>query len=256
MRSRANQRTVSLACFLALQLAAIWTTAAQAESPAEPAFEVASVKSMKGLVYKADISVSGTRVTASGPLKHLIEVAYQKKIYLIVGGPGWVGSGDVLFEVIGKTERPVSMEEARRMLQTLLAERFQLRHHLETREVAVYNLVSVKVGPKLKKADPDETFGLSVSTGPVSRIAATAYMQSLCNQLTAFATDRPVVDKTGLNGLFKFTLEWSREGAAPEGEGLPSVYTAVEEQLGLKLRPSRDPVEVIVIDRAERPTGN
>lgn len=233
-------------------------TAFSQSEPAPLAFEVVSVKPLQGVIYRNDISISGNRVTASGPVKHLIEMAYRTKDYEIFGGPDWTASGDVLYDIAAKAEgdKPPTMDQARRMLQTLLADRFQLKLHKEPKEISIYALVVNKTGPKLKQSATNAKFDMSLDMGPKSRMSATMSMASLAGQLTNLVTERPVVDKTGLTGLYDFTLEWAPDDAPTDVTEGPSIFTAVQEQLGLKLESTKAPVEVLVIDHVERPSAN
>jgi uncharacterized protein (TIGR03435 family) len=163
------------------------------------------------------------------------------------------------------------------MLQALLAERFKLKVHFETRQVPVFELVVAKGGPKLKDAVTDTSPDLRKDKDgkPLIGMFHTAdttvvqgqSMQPLANLMSMpFAfIGRPVIDKTGLTGTYDFTLHWSAQplgqvvnGVAsfvPPAEDAPSIFTALQE-LGLKLQPASGPIEVIVIDHIEHPTEN
>ena len=170
------------------------------------------------------------------------------------------------------------------MIQPILAERFQLKVHWATKELPVYALVVAKGGPKLKEAKPGDTYpnGLKSPDGPRGR----GMMRMQWGQLTAQALpvsalvkllseqqqDRLIVDQTGLSGVYDFTLKWTPEGPQPamfKGDGggppqpkttdessEPSLFTAMQEQLGLKLESRKAPVQVLVIDHVERPSAN
>jgi uncharacterized protein (TIGR03435 family) len=180
----------------------------------------------------------------------LIEDAYQVNEYQVIGLPGWAGSGKEIYEISAKTpgEDTPSQARVRLMLQTLLAERFQLRFHHETREVPTYALVVAKGGPKLTPIVRREGAEPGISMG----------MNAV---LLALYAGRPVVDKTGLTGSYSFTpLDWAamiqaRDGAAA-APTLTSVFTEVEDKWGLKLEPQKGPSDVLVIDHIERPSEN
>ena len=151
-----------------------------------------------------------------------------------------------------------------KMLQALIVDRFKLVSHRETRELPVYALVADKGGPKFKEVHG----GRSGTSGSPGRLEAHATrMPDLANMLF-HEVDRPVLDKTELPGFYEFTLLWTPDrfrGAAPgdgAGKGLPdpggpSIFTALREQLGLRLEPQKAPIEVLVVDRAEKtPTEN
>jgi uncharacterized protein (TIGR03435 family) len=211
-------------------------------------------------------------------LKMLIQTAYDLRGpdagQRISGGPGWLDS--TRYDVEAKAADSVSETDLKRMLQSLLAERFQLALHRETREMPGYTLVVAKGGPKLKEAEGDEEQkGLwQRGGGPLTGQAAS--MQTLAQAL-AGRLGRPISDGTGLTGSYDFTLTWTpdeSEQAAlqstlanlppeiaaqfsrnrdPNG---PSLFTALQEQLGLRLEPQKKRVEVLVIDHAEQPSAN
>ena len=162
------------------------------------------------------------------------------------------------------------MKQARERLRSILAERFRLRIHRDTKEAPVYALVIAKNGPKLKESH--EGFGINGMPGQL--IGAKAGMALLARVLSGILR-RPVVDHTGLDATYAFKLEWTpdfgssldKPGAAavekaeavgaslPDSEG-PSIFSALQEQLGLRLESQKGPVETIVIDRAEKPSEN
>jgi len=151
-------------------------------------------------------------------------------------------------------------DQAREMLRALLTDRFRLEVHAESRELPVYALVVGGHGPRLDGGgespcgdSPNATMragpGLFASCGPTTSMAQLAV--TLGREV-----DRAVVDRTGLTGTYAFRLQWHPEGAPPRAEAPPLIFTAIQEQLGLKLEPQRLPVEVLAIDRAERPSPN
>jgi uncharacterized protein (TIGR03435 family) len=151
------------------------------------------------------------------------------------------------------------------MEQSLLADRFKLKVHFETREMPVYALVVAKSGAKLNPARNEELSRVS-TLGSQQSSEMTAFGvtlgQFVVSPLLTGAAGRPVVDQTGLKGAFDFTLKWTPEQLSPSaaakeaGADVPSFFTAIREQLGLQLIPSRAPVEVIVIDHIEQPSAN
>ena len=141
------------------------------------------------------------------------------------------------------------------MLQALLAERFQLKVHRETKEMPVFALVAGKNGPKLSDPDPSKP-GMR-TTGNATGLHITAWqstMQQLADQLSNTA-GRPVLDKTGLAGAYAYKLDFNPDVAAPDS-GIPTMSTAVQDQLGLRLEPQKAPIEILVIDSAEKPSAN
>ena len=189
-------------------------------------------------------------------------IAKQSQVY---GLPGWVASNsyDIQAKVDAETAeawKSLSPDElAKRqepMLRTLLASRCRMKAHLETRELPVYDLVIAKSGLKMKEAPPEEEHGGYIS-GNEMKGSSTA-IDFLVSNLPAWS-GREVVDKTGLAGKrLDFDLTWKpedRRDADPATAG-PSIFTALEEQLGLKLVPAKGEVQVLVIDHIERPTPN
>ena len=142
------------------------------------------------------------------------------------------------------------------MLQSLLTSRFQLALRHETRETAVYALVPDRGGPKFPESAPDAK-GILLMRGRGKIVASGGTMAQLANWFSnANGVDRPVVDQTGLSGHYDFTLEWSNPLAGDADPAAPSIFTAMREQLGLRLEPRRAPLEVLVIDHAEMPGSN
>ena len=224
-------------------------------------FEVASIKSHpEPITFSSDPSISGTRVTSTAStLLDLMTVAYAVRYDRISGANGWIGSDH--FDLAAKAEgdAQITKQEMRQMLQTLLTDRFQLKVHRELKEVAAYALVVARGGPRLKESAPGETGGSFVRGGAagmhMERAAGT--MEDLAAQLS-FTAGRPVVDRTGLAGHYKFKLGWMPAGpatAAKESD-VPDIFTAIREQLGLRLEPTKAAAETLVIDRAEKPSVN
>jgi uncharacterized protein (TIGR03435 family) len=134
------------------------------------------------------------------------------------------------------------------MLRTLLEERFKLAVHTETRDGAVYNLVAAKGGSKMKQADGNSPRGSG--WGPTT-LRGTMSSDKMASLLTSIL-GHPVLDHSGLSGIYTVDLKW----AGDDQTDRPSIFTAIQEQLGLKLEPTRGPIQVLVIDRVERPSEN
>jgi len=247
----------------------------QPPAAAQPQFEVASIRPSVGYEGRTLVQVlpGGGLRTSGATLKGLISLAFDVPSFLISGGPAWIDADH--FDIVAKSDQSVSPEDVpsdprqitesqyrtarqlmRPRLQTLLADRFQLRLLRETREEPVYALIAAKSGPRLRPSN--EFRGLRVGRGQLTGNGATMEMltTALAGQL-----GRPVLDRTGLKGAFGFELEWGPFPAqavappAPDSDG-PSIFTAVQEQLGLKLESVRAPVAVLVIDRVAKPSGN
>jgi uncharacterized protein (TIGR03435 family) len=258
-------RTVRLSdiCFFGLAtLSSLW---AQAPAPAGPAFEVASVRQLQqpasGLPYSGflgtggnPIKITGNRVTLEGTLNILIMAAYDVKDYQVTGGPPWADSD--VFTIIAKTEGEDTpkLERVRLMLQALLADRFQLKLHRGEAELKVYHLVVAKKSPKLKPSVPGEKFGQTFdpSTPGMLRSSFTRITMTDFVHLVSVYADRPVIDKTGLDGEYDYSIEWSANG----GDFRLAIMAAVQEQLGLKYEPVKEPTGVLVIDHVEKLSEN
>jgi uncharacterized protein (TIGR03435 family) len=242
-----------------------------------PDFDVVSVRENKGdshmmrWMYTPD----GINITNLS-VKNLVASAYNIRQYLISGGPSWVDStafdvqakvadADVaLFKKLPPTQRGL-------MLRKLLIERFHLAAHIETKTLPVYDLVVASGGPKFKAAAPDPPLSSDAdpSDKPKPRGMITmgrgmtkmddVPITALTNQL-GYALDRPVIDKTGLTGKYDLSLKWRPDNQPPSDKGsddeLPGLFTALQEQLGLKLEPSKGPVDTLIIDHVEMPTEN
>ncbi len=171
---------------------------------------------------------------------------------------GWIDSQR--FDISAKSEGhgPVEKEQSNLMLRQLLADRFGLIFHRETKELVVYSLVVGKNGPKLKEGGTTEgpSPGGPYLSGPApgKLVGTRASMASLTRALSR-SLGRPVNDETGLHGQYDFTLSWAPDDAGADASG-PSLFTAVQDQLGLKLESKKAPVETIVIDHISTPSPN
>ena len=236
-----------LAAIAALLVAA--TPAAPQD--AAPAFEVASVKpNSDGPTAGGGFfpSHGGLRVTNS-TLRQLIQSAYHVKPGALFGTAAWMETER--FDIDAKTPGPSDFDQELVMLRAILTDRFQLHFHRETREIRSQALVIGKGGPKFH-ASPDQDRKEEVTIRPTEISGAAIpfghFISILGSQLSY-----PITNETGLTGKFDLSLKYVRDDA--DGEG-PTVYAALEEQLGLKLETRRGPVEVLVIDSAERPRAN
>jgi len=245
----------------------LWITAlamvACAQSSA-PAFEVASVKP-----HGAEDGGFGVKPPANGRFtatdcsaKLLLMLAYNVPESQIVGGPGWLDSEKWDIEARSAAEGRYSVADTRVMLQKLMAERFGLVVHRETRQVPVYVMTVSKGGVKFREAEAGRAPNVEIAGNSVRM--ASGEMAGLA-QILATAVGRPVLDRTGLGKAYDLSLAWEDapvkeggvpglEGAAEGGEG--SVFTAMQSQLGLRLESQRASVEVIVVDKIERASGN
>ena len=240
--------------------------------PAKPAFEVASIKvhefptGMTGLQVGGPsvLRISGNRVVTLGTLTQFVMAAYQLRLHQVSGGPEWTdgGGNPLTFDIQAKAEDGgvLTPEQARQMMQTLLAERFHLTLHNETKEMPVYEVTVDKNGPKLKAASPgaESKTTSAFSHGVFKFSYSNLSMDDLVRHI-ASNFDRPLLDKTGIGGSYDFTLEYRRGNATPSADGSadagPTIFTALQ-QLGLKVIQTKAPFQITVIDHAEKPSEN
>jgi uncharacterized protein (TIGR03435 family) len=191
-------------------------------------------------------------------LKRVIMGAYNVGQNEIIGGPDWLDQDK--FDIQAKAGQSIGDEALMKMLRALLADRFKLAIHRENKTIPVYVLGIAKNGPKLEKSESGEA---SSGNGQGHLEGRHIDMAGLAWRLGR-KLDRPVVDRTELPGAFNYKLEWTPEeelakkAAQPNAAlpDLPSIFVAIQQQLGLKLEPQRAPVEILVIDHAEKPTEN
>ena len=238
---------------------------------ARPAFEVATIKPADPDENGKGYFFQGDQVrTLNTSVNDLITFAFSLQQKQILGGPAWVSSDH--FDISGKPDidgGPNTLQ-MRGMLEKLLIERFGLKFHYEKRELPVYALTIVKSGNKMTKSkgDPDglpSMFFQGLGILPVSN----ATMQDFSNIMQSAVLDRPVVDQTGLTGRWDFTLKWTPDDSQFGGLGVkvpppspdapnapPALFTAMPEQLGLRLDATKAPVQVLVIDALQKPSAN
>lgn len=262
-----------------LPLAAAYVAAATLwAQPGKMEFDVASVKASTALGGATFGVGNGGASERNVTLKTLIAFAYKLQEFQVLGGPSWVGSDR--FDIEARTAaRGASPDQLRLMLQSLFAVRFQLKLHSETREEPIYALVVGKDGQKIKPSadqlSPEANGPAPEGAGPNrggmrlgmgSLIGNAVELPFFVNMLSQ-RLDRLVVDRTNLTGRFDIRLQWTPEfdenALGPGGDPLPSAQTfgpslfaAIEEQLGLKLEKAKGPVPVFVVDHAERPSEN
>jgi uncharacterized protein (TIGR03435 family) len=231
-----------------------------------PVFQVATVKPSKP-DEPLTIQIQGRRfATAGTSVVDILKYAYGVHASQVIGGPEWIKTErfDLLADP-GTEVRPAS-DEMKKMVQGLLADRFQLTFHRATRELPVYAIVVGKGGSKLTKSTKDPNGIPGVGFVPSGRLSAgNATMTDFAKFMQRYVMDRPVVDQTGIAGRYDIDLTWSADEsqfngrAAPAGDdpnAPPGLFTAIQEQLGLRLEAVKAPVEVLVIDRVEPPSAN
>jgi uncharacterized protein (TIGR03435 family) len=252
----------------------------QTNSPAATsAFEVASVKqSASGSDRSLVQAVPGRLLMENLAPRTLIVLAYGVADYQVAGGPPWIGSDRYDVQATADGDTTVQQMEGP-MLQALLVERFKLAFHRETQQLPVYELIRTSNKAKLQPTQEGSCTVYSLNAPPPSaagargttfcgypRLTQTGTSRALDGKGVSMATlalniarsvRRSVIDKTGLTETYDLHLEWT-DGPLNDtpASDRPSIFTAVTEQLGLKLESTKGPVEVIVIDRMERPSQN
>jgi uncharacterized protein (TIGR03435 family) len=287
---------MAAACAAFVIPAFVWSPIIDAQTSANQAFEVASVKPNKTGDGRIMFGLQpGGRFNATNvTLRMLLRQAFNVQEFQIVGGPDWMTSDR--FDVIAKApEGEFTAELMRPMLQSLLAERFKLVVHNETREMAIYALVKArndgKLGPNISPAaidcaavmrgrrggpppsppQPGQRLECGFMIGPGRMNAGGMPLSNLAQTLSP-QVGRIVIDKTELTGNYDFELTYSLEGLgsifprggpplvngapAPVDPNQPNLFTALQEQLGLKLDSQRGPVDVVVIDSVQQPAAD
>ena len=242
-----------------------------AQAASQQDFEVASIKrsepgNARGSTFEF-LPGGGLRI-ANGTLRAILETAYDVREFQILGGPGWVNSEryDILARSVDSLANgagiPNDVKAIRLRLQALLRQRFNLEVHRETRELPEYVLEVAKKGPKLipgdASNDPNNArTGIQRSCGQM--IGTNATMANLSLML-ARQLDRPVLDRTGLTGKYNFQFAWTPDtgpcSGSPDPSNAPSIFTALEETLGLRLESIKRPVDSLIIDHADKPSEN
>jgi uncharacterized protein (TIGR03435 family) len=231
--------------------------AACGQTQTPPAFEVASVKpNTSGSGSSRTSGTTGQLTITNRSLKELIKMAYTVQDFQI-SAPDWLGSAK--FDIVAKIPAGAQKDQRPAMMQTLLAERFHLAVHRGSKEMPAYALVVAKSGPKLQQVEPGGTSMNDNEDNSSRRITAERVSMAALAEALARIVEHPVVDRTGLQGVYSLKLQYTPDNAKSDGPDAAgtSIYAALQEQLGLKLQTQRLPVEVIVVDHVERvPTEN
>ena len=252
---------------------------AQAKPAADPCaaaagarFDVVSVKPMEKTGVGWSYDNTADRYSYYGPVIRMVQDAYGVRAPQIVGAPEWMRSAT--WQIEGKIEPPdddakMTDEAARaawsarriERIRGMLADRFGFRCHTETQQMPVYNLVVAKGGPKIEPAAgaADVADYAIHDSRSQMRIVAHVIDMALVTKVLSDSLGRPVIDRTGLTGKYKMDVSWAKEGRVASDAAVDngaSIFTAVQEQLGLRLEAAKGPVQVIVIDSVEKPDGN
>jgi uncharacterized protein (TIGR03435 family) len=260
----------------------------------EPSFEVASIKPDRSGERRCGFGLQPARFTTTNvTAKMLITFAYNVRDFQVAGGSPWIDSEaydidakeeDSVVERLQKLSNGQKREQIGLMVQSLLADRFKLKVTHGTKDLPVYALVVAKNGPKLQAAKGGDTHtnGINVPNGRAhavllnwgtGQITGRGIPMTELAEVLSQQTGRTVLDRTGLKGKYNFSLRWNPDdsgttapgqpGAGPQPDNPPppdssgpSIFTAIQEQLGLKLESTKGPVEVLVIEHIERPSEN
>jgi uncharacterized protein (TIGR03435 family) len=241
-------------------------------------FEVATIRPSAPEEHARSLGWEGRRFTARDTtISQMVQFAYNLQAKQVVNAPGWLDSATYDIEAQAAAGEP-SAAEFRVMMQHLLAERFGMKTHREPRTMSAYELVVAKGGAKLQttrlqaakdqaaQAQAEIPPGVRIQRGPhqwMRVVGVRGTMPELAAELQRVETDRPVVDRTGLAGEYDFSFTATSAKPFFEGEGPdtgdaapPLIFTAIQEQLGLRLEPVKTAVECLVVDAVDRPSAN
>jgi uncharacterized protein (TIGR03435 family) len=250
----------------------------QMAADAKPVFDVVTVKPVPPGRGGKNIGFDGHHFIFRGAnLDDLIALGYGLHTKQIVGAPDWAGND--LFDVEGTPDVPgiPNHNQMAGLIQNLLADRFQLKFHNEQRELAVYAVTVAPGGPKLTEttAGPNDPSGMGFGPNPggqgVTAVGRNLTMPDFAIWFQSAVTDRPIVDQTGIKGRYDIRLKWTPDDsqfaqfggigfhtppASDTADAPPNLYTAIQEQLGLKIEATKAPDNVMVIDHVEKPSPN
>jgi uncharacterized protein (TIGR03435 family) len=222
----------------------------------QTSFEAVSIKPNDGISRSSTESKSPGRITANNiPFSAIVESAFGIRGFQILNAPGWLSRDTYDLSIKTGTLKDLNEEEIRPYLRSLLADRLHLQYHRERREGQVYSLIPAKGGAKLTphSGDGDPATNMSSRSGKIfiscTNVSMTTFASTVSGQL-----ERPVLNNTGLEGGYDFKLTFAGDPAPGSTE--PSLLTALQEQLGLKLESTKGPVDYIVIDRLDKPSAN
>lgn len=256
----------------ALAMVGVSVVGLLAQEPQRPlTFDVTSVKpNTSGEQGGSSKAQPGRYVGLNVTLKRVVGLAYRP-VQEFIGGPDWINTDR--FDIEGSVESTPTQDQMLEMLRSLLADRFKLAVHREKRQMPAYSLTLARgdgrLGAELRAVPPctppaaspaspaRRCGGFAVGAGSLKGTGVT--MTQLATELPSATEGRYVVDRTGLSGTFDVNLTWNAEALSPtatSADSAASIFAAIQEQLGLRLVSITTPIEVIVIDRAERPTSN
>jgi len=245
----------------------------QMPADAEPGIDVATIKpndsggmSMQTLTFRGR-----NLITVNSSLADLMMFAYSVQMKQIVGAPSWIEHDRYDINATPDQEGTPTADQVRIMIRKLLADRFQLKFHHDKRELSAFVLTVAKDGPKLKPAQPNGNLhgvGMQAAKTGAMLFANNSPVSAFTNFLQSLVLDRPVVDQTGLTGKYDMTVTFTMDDSffnghppafpkpADDVEPAPSLFDAIQQQLGLKLTPEKTQVDVLAIDHVEKPSAN
>jgi uncharacterized protein (TIGR03435 family) len=251
-------------------LTAAWITLttsialAQATPPTTFKFDVASIRPSKADEHARSHIISsahdGRFTVINVPLKMLLQFAFDVPESQILDAPTFASekfdiegrSDPAIDDQLSKLDSDQAKLQKRLMIQALFAERFKLISHTETRPLPIFNLVVLRNGPRLLQAKSSgKTYNTRRGMIDDQGVTLSVFAEELALQV-----GRPVVDKTAIDGRYDITLKWTPEDRPDPSEPAVSIFTALEEQLGLKLESTKGPVQILVIDHLEKPSNN
>jgi len=227
----------------------------------DPDWEAVTIKPSDPSDPVSHINIRGRNVMIeSQSVEAMMRFAYGVQHSQIVGAPEWMKTERWDVAGVPDGQGKPNLPQFQSMMRKLLAERFGLTLHREKRSMPVFALTLAKGGPKLQKSEGDPNAGPGSGGSGSNGIQLNRYtntsMPDLALMLMVY-TDRPIVDQTGLQGRFDFQLQWTKDDAIATGtDAPPGLFTALQEQLGLKLEPAKAPADVLAIDKVERPSAN
>ena len=252
---KSSSGTLNSTCKRTLAIVAIAVSALSCAAQSPTTFEVASIRRSQSGSLNTQIDNSDGKFTVTnGSLKTLIRNAYDLQSFQFAGGPSWLDTEMYNIVATTGTGDKIPPDQLKVLLKNLLADRFQLKVHWETRQTNIYALIIAKNGPIFKEdSDPAKEPGINTSKGAhQGRMIGTNEPLSILASNVGNQLGRIVLDKTGLQGKYDWTLVWDPD-PAPDSTN-PSIFTALQEQLGLKLDPQKGPMETLVIDNADHPS--
>jgi uncharacterized protein (TIGR03435 family) len=220
------------------------------------AFEVVSVKpNRSGTDSSHNRSRPGRYDATNIKVKELIQDAFGVREFQIAGAPRWTETEGFDIAAITGTSSDLTDKELEPILRSLLTDRFQLRFHRETKELPAYSLIVARNGPKLRAHSGDAVFDVSIRHQPGKLIlSGTKMSMSRLTEVLSRRIEHIVLDRTGLSGEYDLKMEWAPDPSAESADA--SIFTALQEQLGLKLESTMALAEIVVIDGVERPSEN